>query len=55
MKLSHEAYGRTVTIETKHDDVVFEEWMDLLKTLTISATYEEEHWNLYFEEVKEEA
>jgi len=52
MKITIEHYDNKYTIEKDHDDVLFDEYMDMLKKMT-SFVYTEELWNNYFEEKDE--
>ena len=50
MKLQLENYGYKYTIETPHDDLEIDEYMQLFKGLLITATFTEE----LAEELKQE-
>ena len=48
MKISIKHYDEEVTISSKRDDLNFEEFMDMIKRLSIalySETVVEEYWN----------
>lgn len=47
MKITIEHYGTKHSIETDHDDVSFEKFMELLESLT-KGIYSAELWNEYF-------
>lgn len=49
MKITIENYGTIYSVETKHDDVNFEEFMDILANLT-GVLFSKELWNEYFVE-----
>ena len=42
MKLSYEAYGKTVTIETDNDDATMAELYELMQRLALAAGYHHE-------------
>ena len=48
MKISIKHYDETLTIETERDDLKFDEFMDLIKRLSISM-YSEEIVNKYWQ------
>ena len=39
MKITLEHYGRTISIETDHDDVNFNDYVELLRTISLAAGY----------------
>ncbi len=50
MKITAEHYDEKVSIETKHDDVTFEEFMDLIQKICHGVGYHEETINKWFNE-----
>ena len=45
MKLQLENYGYKYIVETEHDDVSLEEYLQLFKGLLITATFSEKQFN----------
>ena len=45
MKLQLENYGYKYIVETEHDDVNLEEYLQLFKGLLITATFSEKQFN----------
>ena len=54
MKLQLENYGYTYTVETPHNDVNIDEYMQLFKGLLITATFTEKQFNNAVLELAEE-
>ena len=45
MKIQIENYGYTYTVETTHNDVALDEYLQLFKGLLITATFSEKQFN----------
>ena len=54
MKLQIENYGYTYTVETTHNDVDLDEYLQLFKGLLITATFNETQFNNAILELAEE-
>ena len=54
MKLQIENYGYKYTVETTHDDVHLDEYLQLFKGLLITATFNETQFNNTILELAEE-
>ena len=54
MKIQIENYGYTYTVETTHNDVALDEYLQLFKGLLITATFSEKQFNNAILELAEE-
>ena len=54
MKLQIENYGYKYTVETNHNDVDLDEYLQLFKGLLITATFSEKQFNNAILELAEE-
>lgn len=54
MKLQLENYGYKYTVETEHNDVDLEEYLQLFKGLLITATFNEEQFKRTILELADE-
>ena len=54
MKIQIENYGYKYTVETTHDDVALDEYLQLFKGLLITATFSEKQFNNAILELAEE-
>ena len=54
MKLQLENYGYKYTVESTHDDLEVDEYLQLLKGLLITATFTENQFNKAILELTEE-
>ena len=54
MKIQIENYGYTYTVETTHNDVDLDEYLQLFKGLLITATFNETQFNNAILELAEE-
>lgn len=50
MKITVEHYDEKVSIETKHDDITFEEFMELVQKITHAIGYHTNTINEWFNE-----
>ena len=50
MKITIEMYGEKTSKEVDHDDVLFGDFMDHLKSVVVAAGYSEKLWDEYFKE-----
>jgi hypothetical protein len=54
MKIQIENYGYKYTVETTHNDVALDEYLQLFKGLLITATFSEKQFNNAILELAEE-
>ncbi len=54
MKIQIENYGYKYTVETTHDDVMLDEYLQIFKGLLITATFSEKQFNNTIIELAEE-
>jgi hypothetical protein len=54
MKIQIENYGYKYTVETTHDDVALDEYLQIFKGLLITATFSEKQFNNAILELAEE-
>ena len=54
MKIQIENYGYKYTVETTHDDVMLDEYLQIFKGLLITATFSEKQFNNAILELAEE-
>jgi len=52
MKITIEMYDEKTSKEIDHDDVVFDDLMDHIKSVVVAAGYAEPLWDAYFMEEK---
>ena len=48
-RITIEHYDNKIIIETNHSDITFDDYMDMLRKISITI-YSEKLWNEYFEE-----
>jgi|TARA_B100001093_G_scaffold449277_1_gene455396 hypothetical protein len=50
MKITVEHYDEKVSIETKHDDITFDDFMELIRKVALGVGYHNKNVDDWFEE-----